>query len=202
MSVSNLTGATLNVSQMLLMWNGATGHTGTDTTLRLQSVTIGGAAIWGGDATGSSWVTSFLYSAGVNLPSGTSNIVFTFNQSYDNFSSTDQITLQLYNNGCTNYTVDTSISASCNLGGAPAISDLSVNRQGSTDTLTWTPSVEDIGGTNIYQSTSSTGPWTLIGTVGPSVGTATGRKQDGDYYKVQPVNSCRNAAYSNVVQVP
>lgn len=199
MSVSNLTGATLNVSQMLLLWNGASGHIGTDTTLRLQSVTVGDAAIWGGDATGSSWVTSFLYAAGVNLPSGTSNIVFTFNQSYDVFSPTDQITLQLYNNGCTNYTVDTFAPASCGVAGTtPAINNLSVSRGGVDDTLAWTPSAEDVGGTRIYKSTSSTGPWTLVGTVNPSVGTFSTKKQGGDYYKVQPINSCDNAPFSNV----
>lgn len=205
MDISNLTGAALNVSQVLVAWNSGTGHTGADTTLRLRSIAIGGIPIWGGDSAGPSWVSSFLYASGVTLPTGSSNIVFTFHQSYDKLSSTDKITIQFYNNGCASYTLDSSAASSCSVAGVGAISDLTGTRGGGiTGTLTWTPSLEDLGGTNIYLSINNI-TWELLGNTGSSIGTfpvtITGSNNTQDHFRVQPINSCSNAPYSNTATI-
>jgi hypothetical protein len=200
MAVNNGTGAVLNVSQIFGSWNSTSGHVGSPSTLRLQSISVGGFVIWTGDAAGPS-LTITPSSGSVSVGAGPSSIVFTFNQTYDNLSSTDMITMQVDNNGCRNYTLGSSDAASCSLAGAPAITLSSARGSGNSATLNWTSSPEDLGGYTIYEIIGGS-TYVPIGIVAPSTLsypiTLTGSSGTTHYYSVQPVNSCTTAPFSNI----
>ena len=105
MSITNSTGAPLNASQITVSWNHNTGHQDdNDPTLRLQSVSLG-SALWTGDVYAPSYTVT-PYSP--TIPTGTSTITFTFHQSYDNADYTERVLILLSNNGCQNYSIDSS----------------------------------------------------------------------------------------------
>lgn len=107
MPINNGTGAQLMVTQIYVQWNHDYGHaSGPDYTLRLQSISLDGLVIWTGNAPGPSLTLAYVPGAGVILPTGFSDIVFTFHQSYDINEATDRITMQFANNGCGSYTLD------------------------------------------------------------------------------------------------
>jgi Flp pilus assembly protein TadG len=108
MPITNDTGAALTVTQIFVVWNHDRGHSG-NRALHLQSITLAGVIIWTGDAPGPTLTLAFVPSAGITLPINSSNIVFTFDQSYDNEDATERITMQFANNGCQSYTLDSSI---------------------------------------------------------------------------------------------
>ena len=80
-------------------WNDDKGHqTGSDKTLSLQSITLGGTTVWTGNSSSTStmpWTTPAVIPA-----NSTVTIIFTFHQSYDNFDGTESITINLLTNGC------------------------------------------------------------------------------------------------------
>jgi hypothetical protein len=80
-------------------WNDDKGHqTGSDKTLRLQSIVIGITTVWTGNSINVStipWTTPAIIS-----PNTTVVITFTFHQSYDNFDGTENIYINLTNSGC------------------------------------------------------------------------------------------------------
>jgi len=105
MSITNDTGATLTASQITLSWNHNDGHhTGNDKTLRLRQVSLG-SAVWTGNVYAPSY-TITPYSP--TIPTGTSTITFTFHQSYDDLDYTERVLILLANNGCANYSIDSS----------------------------------------------------------------------------------------------
>jgi len=82
-------------------WNDDKGHqTGSDKTLRLQSIVIGTTTIWTGNSSNVStipWTTPAIIPSG---PNTTVTITFTFHQSYDNFDGTENIYINLTTPGC------------------------------------------------------------------------------------------------------
>jgi hypothetical protein len=92
-----------------VVWNHDSGHNAPGNgTLRLQSISLAGVSIWTGDAAGPSFWFAYVPSEGITVPTGLSNIVFTFHQSYDTWDATERITMRFANNGCVNYTLDSS----------------------------------------------------------------------------------------------
>ena len=97
------------MTALFAVWNHDKGHqSGGDKTLRLTRITLAGVTIWMGNASGPSITLAYVPSAGITLPVGSSTIVFTFHQSYDNEDGTERITMQFTNNGCQSYTLDSS----------------------------------------------------------------------------------------------
>ena len=101
------TGAALTVLQIFVVWNHDGGHlSGGGNSLRLRKITLAAVTIWTGDAPGPSFTVTFPPGAGITLPTGLSNIAFTFHQSYDRKDNTERITMQFANNGCGSFTLD------------------------------------------------------------------------------------------------
>jgi Flp pilus assembly protein TadG len=202
MNIGNSTGANLNISQLTVEWNSVSGHsTIGDRTLKLQSISLAGVPIWGGNALGPSWSTSFMQSAGISLPSVGGTIVFTFQQSYDTFNGTERITLQFYNNGCSSYTLDSSATSSCMVPGSTTLSK--GTRSGNNLPLNWTASLEATG-YEVYRSTNGT-TFSLLTTVTAPTTTYTaaigGTAGTVNYFKILPTNTCGDGSYSNTVTV-
>jgi Flp pilus assembly protein TadG len=89
----------LTIGDGIVTWNDDKGHqTGSDKTLRLQTITIDSTIVWTGNSSNESskvWNTP-----GAIPPNATVTITFTFHQSYDNFDGTEKIFINLSTNGC------------------------------------------------------------------------------------------------------
>jgi hypothetical protein len=109
MTISNQTGAPLLVSSVFVDWYNEKGHRqGGDKTLKLRSATLNGVDIV-------TFYTGNLYASSTTItptnlyiPTGTSTIVFTFHQTYDNPDGNERILISLATNGCGGVTIDSS----------------------------------------------------------------------------------------------
>jgi len=102
MSINNSTGVMLQIDQINVTWNHNDGHqTGGDKTLRLRQASLG-SAIWSGDI----YASSYNLNVSPYLPNGTSTIIFTFHQTYDNLDGTERIVITFLTNGCQSYVID------------------------------------------------------------------------------------------------
>jgi hypothetical protein len=101
MTINNPTGVNLEVDRVLLQWNHDKGHqSGSDKTLILQSASLAGTTFWSGSNPGPSTNPKITPSPAVSIPTGTSIIVFTFHQSFDNWDNSEIMELELRNIGC------------------------------------------------------------------------------------------------------
>ena len=99
LNVTNSHVAPLQISVVNVQWNHDKGHqTGSDRTLQLQNVTLGGT-IWTGSETGPSYPVSPT-SPGIFPAGATSTLTFTFQQSYDFWDNTESVTINLATPGC------------------------------------------------------------------------------------------------------
>jgi len=89
----------VTIQDVFVVWNNDKGHlAGSDKTLRLQSVSLGGQ-FWSGNSSAAS--ITIIPSPSASIPNGTSTITFTFHQSYDNPDGTERILINLSTPGCT-----------------------------------------------------------------------------------------------------
>jgi hypothetical protein len=103
MTITNPYGFPLRTGAGTVTWHYDKGHqTGSDKTLRLQSITIGTTSVWTGNSSNVStipFVTPAIIPAATTVPT-TVTITFTFHQSYDNYKGTEQIYINLTTPGC------------------------------------------------------------------------------------------------------
>ncbi|HSJ87456.1 MAG TPA: Ig-like domain repeat protein [Anaerolineales bacterium] len=91
-------GFTLMLKDITVTWNSDKGHkSGTDKTLKLQKVTVGGTTVWLGNTTSESTKT---IPTNATLPPGSTTISFYFHQSYDLIDGTESILLNWLTPGC------------------------------------------------------------------------------------------------------
>ena len=92
---------TLVLNTITVTWNEDKGHkTGSDKTLKLQQVTVGGVSVWGPSTTNPGEATKTIPTT-ASLPPGTTTITFYFQQSYDIRDGTEQVVLNWLTPGCT-----------------------------------------------------------------------------------------------------
>jgi hypothetical protein len=112
MTITNPYAYPLTVGSGSVTWNHDKGHqTGSDKTLKLLNATLNGTIIWSSGPTGDNifsvpFDTPAVIPAAVNGTPTTVSIVFNFHQSYDNFDTSELITLQIITNGCNNLLID------------------------------------------------------------------------------------------------
>ena len=97
MNVTNSTGQVLAVQAIYLYWNNTTGHSGGP--VKLLSMSVGGTSVW---STSPGIYTSF-YSVpftSASVPTGTSTIAATFDQTYNTSLSGSEIYVMFWTNGC------------------------------------------------------------------------------------------------------
>ena len=89
----------LTVATITVVWNAATGANGSNPTLILQKVSLGGTTV---NITDSSGNLTFSPSTTMTIPGNnqTSSIVFTFEKVYQNLSGNESITITLSTPGC------------------------------------------------------------------------------------------------------
>jgi hypothetical protein len=104
MEIYNNTGYQLTVSQVYVEWNHDTGGEGGNPTLRLTSILYDGQA-WSGDIYAPS---AFIPAYYPNIPEGSSEIEFIFNQGYKTLDGTERIIITIGTPGCVSYPVDSS----------------------------------------------------------------------------------------------
>ena len=89
----------VTIQDVFVVWNNDKGHlSGSDKTLRLQSVSLG-VQFWSGNSSAAS--IDIISSPSASIPTGTSTITFAFHQSYDNPDGTERILINLSTPGCT-----------------------------------------------------------------------------------------------------
>jgi hypothetical protein len=105
MSITNPTGVALTIQDVTITWNHDAGHnSGIDHTLRLQSGSLSGT-FW----TGNIFSTSYTITpSSATIPAGSSTITFTFHQTYTLPDGTERIFINIMNNGCQLYSIDSS----------------------------------------------------------------------------------------------
>jgi hypothetical protein len=104
--ISNPYPYTIVMQDLTVTWNYDKGHqTGSDKTLRLQNVVVGGVSVWTGDVGNVSYKT---IPTTATLPPGNTTITFYFNQSYDNLNYQEKIFINLLTPGCEGYPIDSS----------------------------------------------------------------------------------------------
>jgi hypothetical protein len=106
MTIDNPNGYPITVADLFVVWNHDKGHgQGNDKDLVLLSASLQGSPpFWTGNSTGPSDSldpTSPL----IIPPSGTSTIVFTFDQAYEHFDGSEEILINLSTPGCENYPI-------------------------------------------------------------------------------------------------
>jgi hypothetical protein len=107
MTISNPYPFPIVMSDVTVTWNNDKGHkTGSDKSLHLQRVTVGGVTIWTGNETQASMMTIPTTAVIPAYPPGTTTVTFYFQQSYDNAENTDQIFINLLTPGCTGNPID------------------------------------------------------------------------------------------------
>jgi hypothetical protein len=105
MTITNSTGAVLTMQDVTLIWNNDKGHiSGADKTLRLRQASLG-SNFWSGNV----YASLFTITTSQTIPTGTSTIIFTFHQSYDNLDGTERITINLATNGCSGFVIDSNV---------------------------------------------------------------------------------------------
>lgn len=99
MVINNPTGASLQINDVTVQWNHDKGHqTGSDKTLQLIQASLGGVVFWTGTDDGSTH--TIIPFPTTYIPPGNSTITFTFHQSYDNWDTTEYISITLSSPGC------------------------------------------------------------------------------------------------------
>jgi len=99
MTITNPWNFPLTTGAGTVTWNDDKGHqTGSDKSLRLQTINVGGTIIWTGNSTSVS--TMPFTNPAIIPPNSTVTITFTFHQSYDNFDGTENIYINLSTPGC------------------------------------------------------------------------------------------------------
>ena len=99
MTINNTTGSAITIQNIFVAWNHDKGHqTGADKTIQLKSVTLGNQ-LWSGTSNGPS--ITITPSGSTTIPLGSSTLIFTFHQSYDNLDTTERILINLSAPGCT-----------------------------------------------------------------------------------------------------
>lgn len=107
MTVTNPFTFALTMSNVTVTWNDDKGHkTGSDKTLKLVAAWVNGAPFWSGST--SIGVSRITLAAPASFPPGTSTITFTFDKSYDNAETTDNIVINWLTPGCEGNPVDSS----------------------------------------------------------------------------------------------
>jgi hypothetical protein len=104
MWINNQTGENLVVQDVTVSWDHDSGHvTGSDKTLRLQSVSLT-STFW----TGNVYSTSYnILPNNLIIPPGISTITFTFHQTYtDTTEETQRIFINFETNGCQGFPID------------------------------------------------------------------------------------------------
>ena len=92
----------VQLQDVFVVWNHDKGHSAGNKKLVLQSVSLG-SQIWSGSSNGPS--ISITPSPTAYLPSGSSTITFTFDQSYDTPDNTEEILINLASPGCTSFPI-------------------------------------------------------------------------------------------------
>jgi len=99
MTITNPWNFPLTTGAGTVTWNDDKGHqTGSDKTLSLQTINVGGTIIWTGNSINVS--TMPFTNPAIIPPNTTVTITFTFHQSYDNFDGTENIYINLSTPGC------------------------------------------------------------------------------------------------------
>ena len=106
MTITNPTGVDLVILDITAFWDHDSGHkTGSDKTLRLESIDLGGSIIWSGNV----YAPTFNYNPPglLVIPPGTTTITFTFHQTYsDTGENSQRIFINLETNGCQGFPID------------------------------------------------------------------------------------------------
>jgi len=100
MTLNNQTGTKLEVSTVTLWWNSDKGHDIGNKKLVLLSASLSGTTFFTGSDKGPKTIPPIVPSPAVSIPTGTSTIVFTFDQTYDLWDDTELIEIRLLNPGC------------------------------------------------------------------------------------------------------
>jgi len=99
MTITNPYAFPLTTGAGTVTWNNDKGHqTGSDKSLSLQSISIGGTIVWTGNSSNVSTVP--IATPAIIAPNSTVTITLTFHQSYDNFDGTEYIYINLTTPGC------------------------------------------------------------------------------------------------------
>lgn len=100
MTITNPYNYPLTTGAGSVTWNDDKGHqVGTDKSLSLQSIVLGSTTLWTGSSAAN--VSTMPWTTPAVIPAtSTITIVFTFQQSYDNFDGTESITINVITNGC------------------------------------------------------------------------------------------------------
>jgi hypothetical protein len=116
MIITNPYSYSLTIGSVYVVWNNDSGHqTGGDKTLTLTSVTVAGATFWipvppsPGISSPSTTISASPGFSGL-IPPGTSAIVFSFHQTYDNQDDSEEILINLSTNGCQAYPIHETIT--------------------------------------------------------------------------------------------
>jgi hypothetical protein len=103
LSITSPVAASVQIQDIFVVWNHDKGHQTTgDKTLRLIAVTLN-TQFWNGTSDGPS--QTVIPSPTAYIPNGTSTLVFTFHQTYDNFDGSEYILINLATPGCTQFPI-------------------------------------------------------------------------------------------------
>jgi hypothetical protein len=106
MTITNPVPSPIQIQDIFVVWNHDKGHQiGTDKTLKLNSVSIGSQSWSGSPLPSNGPSVSVAPSSPLYIPSGTSTIIFTFHQSYDNLDGSEEILINLASPGCTGFPI-------------------------------------------------------------------------------------------------
>jgi Flp pilus assembly protein TadG len=103
MTISNPYPYPIAIQNVFVVWNHDKGHETGDKNLILLSASLG-SPLFSGSSPGPSLTITPVPTRMV--PSGSSTISFTFNQSYDKLDDTERILINLATHGCQNYPID------------------------------------------------------------------------------------------------
>jgi hypothetical protein len=100
MTITNPYSWPLTTGDGSVTWNYDKGHqTGTDKSLKLMNIVMGGTMVWNLGPTNN--IATQPFTTPVVIPANsTMTIVFTFNQSYDNLDGTEDVLINLTTPGC------------------------------------------------------------------------------------------------------
>lgn len=100
-TINNPLPVALEISDITVQWNHDKGHqTGGDKSLILQSVSLGSTVFWTGPNIGPFVTPPIVPNPATSIPTGTSTMTFTFQQSYDNWDNTEYVLINFVNPGC------------------------------------------------------------------------------------------------------
>lgn len=108
LTITNPVPSPIQIQDIFVVWNHDKGHqTGSDKTLQLNSVSIGSLSWSGSPLPSNGPSVTVAPSSPLYIPSGSSTLIFTFHQSYDNFDGTEEILINLASPGCTGFPIHT-----------------------------------------------------------------------------------------------